>query len=1117
MNRILVGKGELPIYVRAEFGNRHVTVGARSAGRSCAGCWADSADRAAGSCEVRYSGRVRLSLPLSIVLLFLVSGARADAGGVWSGTLTAGERCNAIPVAWSSQFKLAIVPVAGEETVRGNAFFAAVPIFDERCAIAGTFAIAVPFGGRVSGGTLTGALVFRGRPVEMSATISGSSMELSLRSPDFNATAPLTQSTTEVPHSFLSGFYSGTYSVRRNVDRCRNLAEIAYSGPLDGTVVQTGMFITATGTLSGVKRLVRDAGNTCSLQADEESLFQMSGQISGSTITGVIFDPTGEEKALVPFTATVSSGTISGRAADEEGELSFTMTRSMAAAPRFVALTANPATIAVGEAGIVSWQTENAGSVTIDHAIGRRPANGQIVVRPRTTTTFTVTAWGPGGSVQAPVTVTVTPRPRVVVSSFPRGFIQPPGEGGGTDRFTLSNVGEAPTTVTLTAGTFFTLDPASFPLAAGENRTVMISGLPQPAGPYVGVASVAGEGVLARGIPVRMLSATPPAGIVRARAPQARAEISSGAGQSATGSVTFTNDGSEVLQGVAVSDVSWIEPQSGIVTIPPGGTAAVSFTVDPSRRPDSEAPQGAVTGSLSLLFPGGQAQGLRAAQTSAGGSTVSVTLVYMVKPSVTPGLPPALSVGELARFAPGIPNRSRATGDLLLGSNLTNATLAAIQLYLLGGGTSQSATIAQLQPNSVVALPGVVGSVFGSGVQSASVQVRGEDVSKLAIAAVVTNTTSAEGTFSTALPLFRSDRSAGSNAAIILSGVEQTGNASADLFVQETSGNAASFGIDFLDASGSVIAARASEAIAAFGFAELPGLVPPGTAAVRLVNTSTSGTLAAYALMSNDATGDGWAITDPAAGSGTDETFVIPILPAGPAASSVLYTTNRSDEPVEMTVEVAGGRSARRRLVGHGSTTTPPQLVHAAIALGPGQTTATDISATSGWIRLVAPAASVSAAARSIVSSGSASYGSGWPVIPASEALRAGGLRRFAGVHDAAAGSGEAATPGTFRTNLLLVETEGQSGVVRVTLQFTFSGGSLASSSARVSRDYAIAASQALMIPDLARSVAGAMRDSFGDLRDMIVDVEIVSGSSRVVPFIQSIDNGSADMIVRAE
>jgi hypothetical protein len=244
----------------------------------------------------------------------------------------------------------------------------------------------------------------------------------------------------------------------------------------------------------------------------------------------------------------------------------------------------------------------------------------------------------------------------------------------------------------------------------------------------------------------------------------------------------------------------------------------------------------------------------------------------------------------------------------------------------------------------------------------------------------------------------------------------------------------------------------------------------------------------------------------------------VPVLHAGTGALTLLHTTNRGSEPVAVSIDVVGAGSGRRRIVGHsGARATPPASTHATSTLFPLQTTTTVLSSSGGWVRVSAPAASITAAARSTVSSGPSVWGGSLPVVPFSDAMRAGDTKRFAGVDDAAAASRDGAVPATFRTNLVLIEAAGQEAVVRVTLQFAFSGGSLATSSARVSRDYTVTANQALLVADLARSVVGTSRDSFGDLRDMIVDIEVISGSGRIVPFVQSFDNGTGDMIVRSE
>jgi peptidoglycan-associated lipoprotein len=73
-------------------------------------------------------------------------------------------------------------------------------------------------------------------------------------------------------------------------------------------------------------------------------------------------------------------------------------------------LTASPETIHRGQSSTLTWRTENATAVIIDH-IGNVAALGSEIVSPTQSTTYQLTAKGPGGSTQASVLVTVTEAP----------------------------------------------------------------------------------------------------------------------------------------------------------------------------------------------------------------------------------------------------------------------------------------------------------------------------------------------------------------------------------------------------------------------------------------------------------------------------------------------------------------------------------------------------------------------------------------------------------------------------------------------------------------------------------------------------------------------------------
>jgi hypothetical protein len=88
---------------------------------------------------------------------------------------------------------------------------------------------------------------------------------------------------------------------------------------------------------------------------------------------------------------------------------------------------ATPMNIMVGETATITYQTQNADTVTITPGIGNVPKNGSVAVTPTATTNYTVTATGGGGTVTdtCSVAVTVTPGtlPRIIQFSAIPGKI----------------------------------------------------------------------------------------------------------------------------------------------------------------------------------------------------------------------------------------------------------------------------------------------------------------------------------------------------------------------------------------------------------------------------------------------------------------------------------------------------------------------------------------------------------------------------------------------------------------------------------------------------------------------------------------------------------------------
>jgi len=715
--------------------------------------------------------------------------------------------------------------------------------------------------------------------------------------------------------------------------------------------------------------------------------------------------------------------------------------------------------------------------------------------------------------------------PRVVVSSPPSGMLQAVGEGTATDSFALTNLGNATAALTLSAdGTFFTVTPPTLTLEPRAKATVFVRALAQPAGAYAGAVVISGASGSAL-VPVRLLSATPASGSTIIQALRSRVAISAPNGENPSGSISFKNRGTAPLQGIVVSDVPWITPQGGLINIAPGETGGVRFTIDRAKRPDGGTTTSSLSGKISLLFLRGTAgKGVVEAQSTTPPASVSVTLVDMVKPVTAPGAPPSLAANEQAVFIPGFSSKDGALGDLHFASSASPT--ANLKLYFLTASAAQVASVSPPPQNSGISLAAVVTTVFGTESQTGGVQIRGAEIGQLNVGALHF-INSSEGTYGSALPVFRSGAAVGAAAGQLLSGVLKSAGARTNVYLQEVGGFAADVTLGYFDAQGRVNAPATTHSVPAFGFLELADVVTTGTAMVRVVNTSTNGgKVVAFASVIDVTTNDSAAIIDPGVYTTSALTSVLlPVLPAGSgAAKTDLFVTNRNTAtPISVTMRLRGGDGPRQRSTRSGAASGSPGGERT-MTLAAGETlTMADLMKTLGTssdgtgLVTITSAAPFSASARTYVAPASGgTIGSSLPLVPAGSGLTSGKSKRFAGVDSASLSTIAKATGGTFRTNLALVETTGQSTNVRLTLYYSFAAG-LTAANSFATRDYPLTPRQLLLINDLAGAIIGEERESFGDLRDMQLLVEVIDGSGAVMPLLQSFDNQSGDSLTRVD
>ncbi|MEO6259400.1 MAG: hypothetical protein ABIP63_03585 [Thermoanaerobaculia bacterium] len=1067
-------------------------------------------------------------------------GQTANLTGSWGGTFTANDTCSSgnprveRPIQWSSLATLVVVQQQG--VVSGAIILYAVPDHGDQCQVVGTFPVVLPVSGQVSGSTLSGAIVVPDGTGPFTASISGNSMNVNVGvGTGFSASASLTRSSSQVPDTSLSGSYAGSHS--SVFTPCPGspgqLPPIQTSGSISGPLTQVGSVMYGLLTITGLKKDKLINGQ-CTVTDEPPQTVTMSGQISGNTISGLFFVNQGNDDHFEPFSATISGNTISGTIGGDTEPLTFTMTRagSPPAPPQILSFTATPPTIRAGQSVTLSWSTLAATSATIDSGIGAKPASGSVTITPTATTTYTLSAMQGTNTATASVKVEVLTGPIVNVTVIPATMLQVEGAGGAKTTYGLTNSGSAPTNITFGPnGSFFTQSPASFTLAPGASQIVTIAATAQPQGTYEGSSNPSGSGVPpGLQIPVKLVSAPAPTGRVTADPGTNRVDVAASPGSSPTGSITFKNNGTARLIGVLNSDVAWILPQPGTVTIDPGQTVTLTFSIDRSKRPDGAAPVGSTEGNLTLSFLSGASSAAKRTLDGPAPST-SITLVKVVdtvQPAVTSAGIPSIAAGEVALFVSGVGHTIGTRGALFISDvSLLNPqgskSIDDVKLYYTSTTASASSSRTTSLPSVAgqvsVTVADVVKTVFSGSDERGTLQIRSKDADKLAVAATVLTTNNPAGTFGNTIPVFRSDRSINAGSSLVLSGVRKDSTTHTNLYVQETGGSAASVKVDFQAADGTPVSSR-TDSIDPFKLLALDNVVPANVVAVVVTNQSTGGgRIAAYATPVDEASGDTWVVADWARQlgySGADP-VTIPVAGSVHGLNNTFYRTdlaltNRGTDPAMGTLRYASrtGQTVEQQVRFGGKETKIMNDLVSSFNLD---------GDSLGYLTFIPTAGAFAASSRTFMAIAGKldSFGSSVPVLSTASAIRRGGTRAIAGLADASKATVAASKPATFRTNFALVETAGAPVTVRVTLRFTFPAGQKAQGVGAASHDYALNANQFLLLNSVAAEILGPDRSQFGDLTNMEIDFQVIDGNGAVMLFTSSVDNATGDSTVRTD
>lgn len=706
------------------------------------------------------------------------------------------------------------------------------------------------------------------------------------------------------------------------------------------------------------------------------------------------------------------------------------------------------------------------------------------------------------------MTVSAATAQQIVLAEAPGGIVQAVGGPAEKDSFVLGNAGANRISVTLVpSASFFTVSPTPFTLSPGANAKVTIQPNTTTPGFYGGWINVFVTGITnPLRVPVRMFIGTRPVGTTSPVSSNDLLVISGPPGTDHAGSWNVANSGDATMQGMLVSDVTWIVPQGDMVKIGPHRSAPFPFITDSGRR-DSIAPVGALFANLQMDYLKGTVPA-----TSDPSGSIAVGVLDINKLPVTPAEPPPVASGERVSFLPVVTDTAGYFTDLFFANRSASALTSDLKLYYTQAGSapplSLMANAGQLARGVAAWFPLAPSSLFNVANETGTVQVRTGEPRRVAVSMIRGIIPDGVNRYLTAMPVLRSDRAIASGDRIFFSGVEKSANAHTDVVVQETAGSAGSFTIDFFDAIGAPVPPGQNGTLLPFGSAILSDVVPAGARSARVTNTSGGDSrLTGFASVVDETTLDMWAIVDSTRGPEPTADLVLPVPEGASSSTFDAWVTNTSNAPAIVTLAPTPV-SARRRAVRRGSADNAAEL---SFILGAGETRQVPLNDVAlGFVHISGPTGAISAAGRLVSTAPKrlGSFGTGVPAIPSAFASGLNGpVRHFQRAND---------VPNVASPALLLVETSGRPATVRVTVAFSFPAGWTVSGHFEDTRDYDVPAGQLVTISDVIRSVVGPARDSFGTLANVVVDVEVVAGDGRVLPYLQTID-ASGDLTLSVD
>ena len=240
--------------------------------------------------------------------MFVAAPALAQSGltGNWSGTYSVSIQlaaCSNKTFSWNGNASVTLLQAGS--AVTGRVDLTNFTFFSSTCTTSSS-ELTKEIAGTTDGSTLTAAVPNDPNGWQLTGPVGGGTITLQLTDANgLTGTFTLTRATGNIPTTDFTGSWSGNYSFN---DICPNGSKIGYTGTMTLGLTQSGENVAGVMTMSNVPLYDQN----CATIANLSAVMSVAGTVSGSTFTGVAFDPTGSFD--FPFTATIGSAGLTGTA-----------------------------------------------------------------------------------------------------------------------------------------------------------------------------------------------------------------------------------------------------------------------------------------------------------------------------------------------------------------------------------------------------------------------------------------------------------------------------------------------------------------------------------------------------------------------------------------------------------------------------------------------------------------------------------------------------------------------------------------------------------------------------------------------------------------------------------